>query len=277
MDKFGHVTEMVDARNVTSAELFGYGSSLPVALAHNARQNDIFQESFEVDVEAKCKFTGGNCGANPPSPGTYTNFSTLDKYSKTGARSIQVKNTVSKDVCFQVPALLTSKSYLASVWYYDESNGASTTDVNATRPGLFFGQPGVCSVEMFPNGKNAAAPPTSGQYGFAERATGSRTWKKVEVQLNSCGGSYDPSKVLACISASVGNTGIGVVYDELRIHPVDAQMSTYAYNALGKLISSADLNGTVTRFEYDVFGNLTGKRNDDGKLLSEQGKKYGKP
>jgi hypothetical protein len=52
-------------------------------------------------------------------------------------------------------------------------------------------------------------------------------------------------------------------------------MITYAYDIQGRMISTADIREVVTYFEYDLMGNLTGIRNDDGFLVSEQNKKVG--
>jgi YD repeat-containing protein len=273
-DIYGHVTESTDPRGVPTGQLFGYGNSLPVAVGINAVQSDLFYSGFEIEPEATCKFVGGNCKTG--TPGSYTNFQTLGTFVRAGMKAMQVKNTDSKDVCFQLDPVSKDKIYVASVWYYDETSGAMPTSTTATRPGITLGQPGVCQVELFPNGKNAQTPPAAGYPGYNERATGSGKWKRMEVRLGTCGAEFDPAKARVCLSASAGNTGLPVLYDELRVQPSNAQMSTYSYNAMGKMISVSDANETVTRFEYDMFGNMTGKRNDDGTLLTEQGKHYGK-
>jgi YD repeat-containing protein len=161
------------------------------------------------------------------------------------------------------------KSYLASVWYFDATDGASASDPDATRPGLSVSQSSGCSAEVLP--QDGGVDPTSPM-----RATGSKRWKRLLLHYRCESGSLDSDPVKVCLYASRGRTGASVAYDELRLRPEKAQMSTFAYDLYGNLISSADANETVTHYEYDPFGNLTGIRNDDGVLLSGKAQQYGR-
>jgi YD repeat-containing protein len=67
-----------------------------------------------------------------------------------------------------------------------------------------------------------------------------------------------------------------VYYDELRVQPNNAQMSTFAYDLHGNMISSATADEVVTKYEYDPFGNLTAIRDDDGVLLGSKAQQYGR-
>lgn len=77
-----------------------------------------------------------------------------------------------------------------------------------------------------------------------------------------------------CLYASYGEPGPDVLYDELRVAPKAALMTTYAYDVRGQMLSTADENEVATHFDYDAFGNLTGTRTEEGFVLSEQAKKY---
>jgi YD repeat-containing protein len=81
--------------------------------------------------------------------------------------------------------------------------------------------------------------------------------------------------LVVCLEASNGASGRDVLYDEVRLRPKGAQMTSAAYNSQGQITSLADVNETTTHFEYDALGNLMGIKNDDGVVISEQGKKYG--
>jgi len=62
-------------------------------------------------------------------------------------------------------------------------------------------------------------------------------------------------------------TSSAYVYDELRILPVGAQMTTCAYTpGVGK-ISETDVNGTTTYYDYNKFGLLKTVRDDDGTVV----------
>lgn len=45
--------------------------------------------------------------------------------------------------------------------------------------------------------------------------------------------------------------------DELRLHPVNATMSTYTYKALTGYTSTTDPNMVITYYEYDIFNRLS--------------------
>jgi YD repeat-containing protein len=162
-----------------------------------------------------------------------------------------------------------NKTYVASAWYFDATSGASLSDPDATRPGLFLGMSNGCNAVFFP--QDQGVDPSN-----PARATGSKTWKRLQVSLNCGGAGYDPSQLKVCLYASRRHTGSSVTYDELRIRPAEAQMSTFAYDLYGNMTSSADPNETVTHYEYDPFGNLTGIRNDDGVLLGSKAQQYGR-
>src|SRR5690606_21513171 len=61
----------------------------------------------------------------------------------------------------------------------------------------------------------------------------------------------------------------GVLIDELRLHPIDAQMTTYTYDPLIGMTSATDENGQPTIYKYDPFGRLETVKDSDGNILSD--------
>lgn len=66
----------------------------------------------------------------------------------------------------------------------------------------------------------------------------------------------------------VDNNGSGQVwYDDLRLHPSDAQMTTYTYQPLVGMTSKSDANNRVTYYAYDGFGRLSSVKDQDGNII----------
>lgn len=65
------------------------------------------------------------------------------------------------------------------------------------------------------------------------------------------------------------DSGIGYI-DDLRLHPVDAEMTTYSYEPLFGLSAVCDRSNRFTFFEYDNFGRKTLTRNHWGEIISKR-------
>ncbi|RYF86304.1 MAG: hypothetical protein EOO00_13355 [Chitinophagaceae bacterium] len=66
--------------------------------------------------------------------------------------------------------------------------------------------------------------------------------------------------------AQVTVSGSGLI-DELRLHPVDALMSTVCYReGIGKT-DECDANGRIIYYEYDSFGRLKIIRDQERNIL----------
>jgi YD repeat-containing protein len=61
-----------------------------------------------------------------------------------------------------------------------------------------------------------------------------------------------------------------LVIDELRLHPVGAQMTSYTYDPLVGMTSQTDPSGRTTTYEYDAVGRLVRTRDEQGRILSQQ-------
>jgi YD repeat-containing protein len=61
----------------------------------------------------------------------------------------------------------------------------------------------------------------------------------------------------------------GVMVDELRLIPIDAQMTTYSYEPLVGLKESVDANGRITCYEYDAQGRLRLVKDHEGNIINK--------
>jgi YD repeat-containing protein len=59
----------------------------------------------------------------------------------------------------------------------------------------------------------------------------------------------------------------GTAYDDIRVYPSDAQMTTYTYDASGNITSSIDPKGLTTYYEYDAMQRLSNIKDKDGNIV----------
>ncbi len=65
---------------------------------------------------------------------------------------------------------------------------------------------------------------------------------------------------------TININGTGSI-DEVRLYPATAKISTYTYNPLTGMTSSADTNGVITYFDYDGFQRLRAIKDQYGNVL----------
>lgn len=106
-------------------------------------------------------------------------------------------------------------------------------------------------------------------------------WKKnnVTVTVNDTSGVageaingwtyYQHIITLTGSSNTVTVSGSTAVIDELRLHPVLAQMTSYTFNVPVGMISSCDANNSVVWYEYDSLGRLAVVRDRRKKILKQ--------
>ena len=78
-------------------------------------------------------------------------------------------------------------------------------------------------------------------------------------------------------AAAVELSGAGIVLDEVRLHPVGAQMTSMTYDPLVGVTSQMDPTGRTAFYEYDGLGRLQRVRDEQGQLLREQQYHYARP
>ncbi|NII83313.1 hypothetical protein [Pedobacter sp. SG908] len=61
----------------------------------------------------------------------------------------------------------------------------------------------------------------------------------------------------------------GTAYDDVRIYPSDAQITTYTYDPLVGMTSMTDAKGMTTYYEYDAFQRLKTIKDQNGNILKQ--------
>ncbi|TWI93940.1 YD repeat-containing protein [Mucilaginibacter frigoritolerans] len=67
-------------------------------------------------------------------------------------------------------------------------------------------------------------------------------------------------------SMTLSATG-AVAYDDIRIHPSDAQMTTYTYDLVGNMTSSTDAKNETTYYDYDALQRLSDIKDQYGNII----------
>lgn len=118
------------------------------------------------------------------------------------------------------------------------------------------------SAEIFLFMKTATE---SGYFTYVSSVVASQTNKWVYVE-----GYYDVPATITKLNIRIDNNGGGSVwFDDLRLHPVTAQMATFTYDPLVGMTSSTDINNKVTHYEYDGFGRLLLVRDENKDILKK--------
>ena len=92
-------------------------------------------------------------------------------------------------------------------------------------------------------------------------------------------GWYQVERTVQVTAATV-QLNIAAATDEIRLYPVDALMTTYAYgNDAGtdflQLVATGDPSGALQRYDYDSYRRLTGVRDFDNNLVRSLSYWYG--
>lgn len=90
-------------------------------------------------------------------------------------------------------------------------------------------------------------------------------WKYFEIIVDLSSSEFLGCQDIRCEIYNNGTTYTSV--DDVRFHPVDAQMITFAYDPIKGVISKSDSNGQPIHYEYDDFGRLYLIRDPDKNVL----------
>lgn len=90
--------------------------------------------------------------------------------------------------------------------------------------------------------------------------------------ITSNGWTYRQVTITGASSISISGAGR---LDELRLYPVNAQMQTYSYDSLLRLVADCSANNMIKRYEYDSFNRLVGIKDQYGHMLKAFEYNYG--
>jgi hypothetical protein len=265
----GQEIENRDALDRYSSSQYGYLESVPVAVASNARYREIGYDGFE-----DYNFNLGNALAPWDSCAIQDHFSFRNfmgtaaqpdaTTSHTGKYSMKLNGTVviNKPIMQTEPYLIyttaannykitdgylrwgflpmPSKKYILSGWVKDAQPRSSSINGLTVK---------VSGTPYDVNLNNAVASKVHVVEG----------WKRFEVVVD----------MPAFGKFNLELTGANVNVDDIRIHPYDAQLKSYAYDASSmRLMADLDENNFATFYEYDDEGTLVRVKKETEKGIS---------
>jgi hypothetical protein len=194
----------------------------------NAKENEIFHYSFEETNQNDWD----------------SNLTAVDNTkSKSGKQSGRIDNPNPSEKYTHSNTWLqignnTSKRYKYSVWVYSTASSAQIF--------LFMKRAGETAYNTY----------------VSERTTYEQNkWVLLE-------GEYDVPADITELNIRLDNNGNGTVwFDDVRLHPSDAMMTTYTYEPLVGISSQTDANNKTTYYFYDAFNRLSLVKDRNGNVL----------
>jgi YD repeat-containing protein len=77
------------------------------------------------------------------------------------------------------------------------------------------------------------------------------------------------SFILNNVTSVVINNSAQMMIDDLRLHPLDAEMTTYTYKPGAGISSVTDAKHQVTHYYYDTFQRLSTIQDEDGNIINQ--------
>lgn len=265
---FGNSVEEKDANGIYTAAQYGFNQKLPVAIASNARQENMFFESFEdynsiVVPEATRRLFYNYTGAAPaylqtPVGPLLIGFgSVMNPAAAYGKSYYKGSSTGSASVSIAASAHTGSRCLQTS------QSGSLTIPVNTAykdnEVGAFsFQKSGKylinCWVQTSSGSPASASALTltvgSTTFPFVLKTTPIEGWQLMEAVVDLAPLTGSPT------SASLGFTG-SLRIDDLRMLPYDANMKSFVYDFnTNRLMAQLDENHYASFYEYDQEGQL---------------------
>ncbi|MCK6602776.1 MAG: hypothetical protein L6Q77_13250 [Bacteroidetes bacterium] len=282
-DRFSHPIEERSLDGNYTSSIYGYGGALPVAIASNARVS-------QAPLGADFSYFGAEPGVweNEHATNDYWTLYTTHGYNdlesmdaRTGGYSVKIGKKTSaggeatygptKD--FRPSSAYQSGLFKVSAWVKTESGfGAAQTGA------LVIHTKANSTVNNWYPTANGTTPAvyarfgdTGGKWVYVE---GIIDIGKIRQQANLTGSELLQLRVFP-INENLAKT---FLIDDIRVQPVKASLSTFAYDPVTwKVTAMTDENNITTFYEYDMAGRLVLVRDQDGNILNRTKYNYSKP
>ncbi len=277
---FGEVVEEHNALNIYSSSVYGYNYQLPIALAANARYQQIGYDGFEdynynasqnfcperhftFEDYLKANSTFGEIDGTVAHSGKFSikvpgssNGVEMKRRLNISAGSTQIRDFqyvldhydnigLFSPTCEGTSTTPLNNRYVLSAWVKEGVKVADTSYVNAT-------------IEIYTEDFSSTTPVLLGSYKANDVMV--EGWQRLEYVFEL---PYNKKYIKIVLKHS----GDGDVwFDDIRIHPEKASFKSFAYNKMNnRLMAELDDNNFATFYEYDVDGKLVRVKKETNK------------
>lgn len=221
---------------IMSSYLWGYSNTLPVAKIENAAPSEVFHSNFEENLGWDAALTYDN------------------QLSRTGllAGRLTSSNPGNQSHSFSTTpltiALTAPKKFVFSGWVYSEGPTAQLF--------LFMYKAGETGSFTYID-YLAIEPIDLNKWVYLE--------KEIEVPADVVKLNYRLTNFYSSANARGGRTW----FDDVRIHPAGAQMTTYTHQPGVGVSSTSDASGRSIQNQYDGLNRLGIVRDQEGNILKQ--------
>lgn len=221
-DAYSHALEAKDVNGNYAATIMDIAQQKVIASAAPASYQEIACSGAENLIGTSGKDGGVARGDGNPSA----------SHSHTGKYSLLV-GSGAKGFNYTLNAATTdlSKKYRASVWVYAPGYAETQTDLNKIE--LYY-KIGELETKVSP----------------VLQKNKSKSWYLLNIDIN-------PSAAGQVYVGVRNNSQRGVYFDDFRVHPLDASMTSYVYDPVSDEVSYIlDNKNLYTHYEYDAMGRV---------------------
>lgn len=254
-DRSGNVSSLTKVGAQPTGFLWGYGNNLLVAKATNALSTEIFHSNFEERTgqwDSYLNYDGG----------MYRTAWVPGRIVHTGDVSGTMSTNNPQEQAHSFSSTLTisprARKFVFSGWVYSEGPAAQLW--------LFLNRPAAQRADGtidYYNGFNNQLFPIA----ISTNQTGRWVYLEKEVDVPADVTLLTLRLTNYFNSASAGKGAVW--FDDVRLHPADAQMTTYTHTPGIGLTSMSDENNRPTYYEYDELNRLSLLRDQDRNVLKQ--------
>jgi hypothetical protein len=267
----GFEVENKDPLGRYNSGIYGYGLTLPTAVMQNSRYQESAFEGFE-DYGFRASNCDTTCAESRPFDFSAYSANISDAAAHTGNYSLKVaKNSTISLVSLPVavapdpdlPQLTDTLNTDGCGTHFDGYKASASSVLPPFKPfagkqmlvGGWVKEEDSCSCHTYANNHLLVNFSLSG--GGDSAVTLTATGNMIEGWQRYEGIVHIPANATALTLTLQASASSATYFDDIRIHPFNAEMKSYIYNSVNlRLMAELDENNYATFYEYDDDGTL---------------------